>query len=665
MNQEILQQTLVNCWPFVYLTPEKSRILGKSLTITEYRKGQQLYDINNTLAHTYLLLQGTVKSYQLKDGTLQFGEEVSENTLLGDRFVLLNQTTTEKIVAATDIICALITKQQLQTLIQQNPRFGHAIARSLRQKQAIFDTLEHFCARIAECKAKGFIAIEQIIDDYKQMSPALHPKANHSELDEGAWSYALHRLPEDLNHTHVYLLTPMPPPVLAGTRALSMPISSKARRRTAWKLSPGKTLVVLRDAHTDLFDFVTNLCIHAVESQKIRRAIHSSELVDRIYQAINNQDPTIHSELQKIYGKQWDAFCRLFPDNTLQQLWDLIVHHEDYSLYIEKSLHAYDTASTEKWADQLREAAKKLIGDINSIPVHIISSNTFGVRNCLHSHVHKNKNKILEWGKTNQESTYNATFPNPIDRLYALLPAYIKNNTQFFQEMQKQDEQSGIVRLKAEGFTGIDVELIATHKLDGINIDPTLQNEKPFQKQLIVNIDYAFGSQAEDIIGCLILVFGSNIRSINIMGKAGALTGKRGDILQANAVLMERSDNLYPVPNQNVNTAALAKDSGRSVHEGAVLTVLGTLLQNKALLSYYKNFWHCVGLEMEGSFYARQILRARALTLISQNTDLRFLYFVSDLPLQENETLAKDMSPHEFTSPLYAITRSFLRAILQ
>ena len=197
------------------------------------------------------------------------------------------------------------------------------------------------------------------------------------------------------------------------------------------------------------------------------------------------------------------------------------------------------------------------------------------------------------------------------------------------------------------------------------NIDPILQRTTDFQKQLIVNIDYAFGNQAEDIIGCLILVFGENIRSINIMGKAGALTGNRGDILKANALLMERSDNLYPIPNHHVNAVKLAQDSGRTVHEGSVLTVLGTLLQNKSLLSYYKNFWHCVGLEMEGSFYARQILRAKALTLIPENTELRFLYFVSDLPLQENETLAKDMNPHEFTSPLYAITRSFLHSVLQ
>ena len=43
--------------------------------------------------------------------------------------------------------------------------------------------------------------------------------------------------------------------------------------------------------------------------------------------------------------------------------------------------------------------------------------------------------------------------------------------------------------------------------------------------------------------------------------------------------------------------------------QGVVLTVLGTLMQNRELLHYYKNLWACIGLEMEGSYYARQIER--------------------------------------------------------
>ncbi len=38
-----------------------------------------------------------------------------------------------------------------------------------------------------------------------------------------------------------------------------------------------------------------------------------------------------------------------------------------------------------------------------------------------------------------------------------------------------------------------------------------------------------------------------------------------------------------------------------------VLTVPGTLLQDRNLLCFYKKLWNCVALEMEGSYYAREV----------------------------------------------------------
>lgn len=668
MSETSLQALLTSSWPFAYLPTKTRQKLAAEISFQSFKAGECIYDFAQALDQAYLLLHGSVESYIKKDGQLRFCEEISEGALLGERFVLLDLYTTEKLIAASSLRCAVLPKTVLRRLTKNHPRFSHAIARSLRQKQAIFAPLNHFCTRLEESAERGNINFEELLELYKQISPALHPKLHTKELDEAGWSYAINRLPNDLIHTHVYLLTPMPPVLLTGTQALSQPVESKARRRTAWKLTPGKTLVILRDAKTDLSDFVTNLCLHAVEAQKMRRKLHSAELVDSLYRAAHQAKETqiaIEQDLYQIYGEEWDAFCRLFPNNPIQRLWELVAHHEDYSLYIEKDLNLYDNDSAELWTEQLRSAAEKLVGDIEDIPVDIISSNTFGVRHCLSPLIHQQKQQILAWGQQNHPQIYNADFPNPIDRLYALLKPYMKAHPGFETQMRDNELKNGIILLKTEGFTGIDIELIALHKLPPKYIDESLRQAQPIKKQLLVNIDYAFGHQAEDILGCLILLFGKNIQSINVMGKAGALTGKRGDILKAHTVLMERSDDVYAINNQDLDPHLLATDSGRTVHEGAVLTVQGTLLQNKTLLTYYKHFWHCIGLEMEGSFYARQVHRAQNLGLIPADIALRFLYFVSDLPLNEGENLSKDMSPHEFISPLYSITRAFLNAVLK
>ena len=69
-----------------------------------------------------------------------------------------------------------------------------------------------------------------------------------------------------------------------------------------------------------------------------------------------------------------------------------------------------------------------------------------------------------------------------------------------------------------------------------------------------------------------------------------------------------------------------------------MLTVAGTLLQNRIMLNFYRRIWRCVGLEMEGTYYLRQILKARSLGLMSRDVALRFLYYVSDVPLVPSAT---------------------------
>ena len=78
----------------------------------------------------------------------------------------------------------------------------------------------------------------------------------------------------------------------------------------------------------------------------------------------------------------------------------------------------------------------------------------------------------------------------------------------------------------------LQVNLIDLSKLDPKCIDSSLrdyvcqrQEQQPGAKKkrrLLVNIDYAFGRQAGDVLCCLILLFGHAIRSVNVLGKAGA-----------------------------------------------------------------------------------------------------------------------------------------------
>jgi hypothetical protein len=103
----------------------------------------------------------------------------------------------------------------------------------------------------------------------------------------------------------------------------------------------------------------------------------------------------------------------------------------------------------------------------------------------------------------------------------------------------------------------------------------------------------------------------------------------------------------------------------RAIHVGPLLTVAGTLFQNRLMLHFYHRIWECIGLEMEGSFYCRQILESHQLGVIAPDIALRFLYYVSDLPLAHDATLSARLRAIEGVPPLYAITREMLTGIFE
>jgi len=182
---------------------------------------------------------------------------------------------------------------------------------------------------------------------------------------------------------------------------------------------------------------------------------------------------------------------------------------------------------------------------------------------------------------------------------------------------------------------------------------------------LIVNVDYAFGQQAELILSNLLFVFGQKVCSVNVLGKAGGLVGHRGDLMLPRSTLLQTNDAQYVLPNATLSRDKLQQLSGdRTVFEGPVLTVAGTLMQDRRLLHFYRKMWKCVGLEMEGSFFARTLIAAMDAGIVNRDVQSRFAYYISDVPLVPQSNLSEGMDPTEGVPPLYAITRAILQEIL-
>jgi hypothetical protein len=206
---------------------------------------------------------------------------------------------------------------------------------------------------------------------------------------------------------------------------------------------------------------------------------------------------------------------------------------------------------------------------------------------------------------------------------------------------------------------------IAFHPEFRVNLS-VMESEKP----VLLVMDYAFGTQAFEVMDELLCPLQTkdgllkfNVRSVSVMGKAGILPGKKGDIMLATAHVLEGTPHNYIVHND------LKKedfDSSADVYTGIIVTVLGTSLQNRDVLEKFQTTsWKAVGLEMEGGHYQRAINAAIIRGHISADVKVRYAYYASDNPLVSGQTLASGSMGREGVRPTYMITKIILEKILK
>jgi hypothetical protein len=643
--------------PFRFLFPAEKDQLASELVCIEAPAKGKLFQAGDYSTEIYLLEEGQVELIYEQHSFVRPGNVVRAGHYFGERAALLSQGRTHGARAVTEVRCWVLGSERLLQLIHGNNVFAQAFGTILRDKHGVFLPLENFTAEVARSLAQGSFNLPQLIRLYRTLEPALHPGANEATaLDLGALAYAVPRLPDNLTSTLSWYFTDDLPALYPSPSHLFPKVASAARRRDVWEMLPGKNMVLLRNGLSDILDFLTNLCLFSLEAQKIRHRLHDPMLVEQLL-GQGDSEPLI--PLERAFGKvEWDGLKSIWGNKLLQRLREVMVHHEDWSIQVERQLKNYNSRRSEKWANQISRAVKELSGvDPWDFPedweVHIVSSNTHSVTNCLSPWPRHLESEVMAWAASSGHPFLAENWENPRDKLYALLPDYIRAHPE--RVASAESERSwGILTLSDQSTTGIAVQLIDTEKL----------GHAGETRKFLVNIDYAFGEQAEEIIYNLITLFHKHIRSVNVLGKAGSLVGKRGDILVPTAFVLQSDDAFHPLP-APAPLEGLANRLKRSeLHVGPLLTVGGTLLQNRPLLHFYRNIWKCIGLEMEGVYYARKVIDFIELGVLDPKVTQRYFYYVSDVPLHAGERLSAPLTATEGVPPLYAITREILGAIL-
>lgn len=649
--------------PFRFLGGEARQRLKPHLVETEHLAGDRLFGMGEIEDdRVFAVLTGTVEMLDARVSPPKRTAVFVAPHFLGERTSILGIPRSGDAVVTSPARIVSFPGAVMRQLVADNPTFAQAVGSRMRDRQRLFEPFERFLAAIRHESAKGHIVIAKLLPAYAELHPALHRGLDDAAIDYDALSYAVRRLPDNITGTFAIFATDIVPWLYTAADDAFVPVDTAARRRTAYAMMPGKTLIMLRDGMSDLVDLVTCMCMYAVEAQKLRKRLRDP----RQLVALGSGDDAVIETLP-FEAEEIRRLRRVWPVDLIGRLREVAIHHEDFNIHVDRSSNEAVNPHAEGWTWQIAQATRQLIGVEpcelpDGFPVHIVSSNTHSVGNCLSTWLVDRAEAIRRWGR--EHAPDDAAWADPHDQVIALARAYFAAHPHEDTRRAEVDSGDGVVHLAAAAFTGIDVQLFDLSRMSARGrIDPGVSRPTS-ARGLLVNIDYAFGQQAEPIIANLIALFGRHIRSVNILGKAGGLVGARGDVLVATR-FVEQDDTIQPLP-QHVDVARLrSRIPGRGVWEGPVLTVLGTVVQNDLLLRYYQRVHNCTGLEMEGSWYAREALKSQATGVLGPDVALRFLYYVSDLPLEKGHSLSASMEAAEGIPPLYAITREVLTAIFE
>ena len=496
---------------------------------------------------------------------------------------------------------------------------------------------------------------------------------NKVELD--GLLYVLDRLPEGIEECAFIHLTSDE----GFDKGSFEPIVPKKRRRNCYRIDEHQMNIEVLLGRSEIYDILTHLTFLYIEADKIRNIAflidedgepkRSWKIIEQVakgekkFSRKEKEVALIHlsSLLGRTFEETLNAYNNFGEDNNPDRLFKIIYHlgkvsFDDLKQVREREIHFSAILKErvghhyfgEKWANHV----KQVLGDNNLLnrPLHIISANMHSVKNMLFANdaLKKKNTKDVDYSLYEEISNKKELRDKVLE--YAIS-----------KEMIYIDDNSG---------SNIDVQLIDLSKVDLKNTP--FANSGYKGDDVLMVFDYAFGEQAFEVMDELLRpfeyegnVYTMNVKSVSIMGKAGILTGEKGDIMIPTSHIFEGTADNYPF--ENALKLEDFQDDELRAFEGSMITVLGTSLQNKDILTYFMTTsWKSIGLEMEGAHYQKAIQVASKIRKhISEDLFVMYAYYASDNPLETGSTLSSGGLGLTGVKPTYLITLRILEKILQ
>ncbi len=512
------------------------------------------------------------------------------------------------------------------------------------------------------------ITINSLTNSHLKMEPILHQYGNDpNKIDISAIVYSALRLPEEIDLIQKVIAAPTPDVFSsAGFEDVHLwpNVKAPARRRKYHFEESKKLLACFIISISDIDDLVNLLIAFQVEWNKLHTLLKTNT-IDQIL------TPEEISNLSKAFGSHYEKRISRVKDHLLDLRIQLLAGSwVDYC------------KATQKWWRSISKVTDKSLR-LSKRSVYFVSSNTHSLVNIISGFALKEKESILEFIKNEKPDLYQVyesiksgenNLPEN-DFLYFVSKFYA-DNPKHKDTKKTLEEKINLTTIPSSKALDINTQIISIKDIANSNhLDPRLKitnsNKLNSSDALIFNIDYPLGFAAYHILSEIM----ENVREIKgvyVMGKAAVLNSEIGDIQIPRLVYDEHTSNSYIFRNCFNTFFPFVNNQGSILTNQKAVSVLGTYIENEALIKKYSED-NLTVIEMESGPYLEAISEAtfdhrhttdETVDLSTAPFDIGIIDYTSDTPYSKAKNMGVKTLTLDGLEPTYLASLAILQRII-
>ncbi|HYM51375.1 MAG TPA: hypothetical protein VET65_12505 [Candidatus Limnocylindrales bacterium] len=532
-------------------------------------------------------------------------------------------------------------------------------------------------------RSSGEVRLQVLEQSHIGMASSLHPKAGSPEPDTGALIYALRRLPPAITAVRRVLLGQSAEVFM---RALHINVEqwtmqSSPGRRRRYYFDGHDTLAVYIASFSDIHDIIPQLVALQIEWNKL----HALLAVEDLTQLDSIEPQLALAHRLGISEADWMRLLEIWGDELIEHLARIKAEEKNFTVRMLGGTEVGYVKATRRWWQPIEAVLER--EHVTDRPVYFVSSNTHSFVNLLSGSARRHQKEIIAF----IEETNNLELLPELRKLrqgqsrgnwdnflyYAARVFYSQHPDaqRLRAERSEEEAKRGIHYIASEAGLDLAAQIIVLDRLEASSLDPRLGSPDTDllrkSSAIVININYPLGLAAYNVLR-QVAESVETLRGVYVLGKAATLNGSIGDVMIANVLYDEHSENTYWLDNCfSYSDVAPFLVYGSALDNQRGVTVKGTFLQNRGYLDFYHRESFTV-VEMEAGPYLNAAYEMVQSSRYPVRENINFtklpfdcgvLHYASDTPYTQARTLgARGLSYYGMDSS-YASSVAILRRI--